>query len=93
MKKEGRIEKVYRLHQEGTSIKEIAEKMKLNERIIRAYIWRAKNPEKYKALLKRYFEKRKQKASQSSVSAAKSEAAKPPKQKTTGKPVSEEKTA
>lgn len=61
MKKEGRIAKVYRLSQEGVSVKEIAEKMKLSERIVRAYIWRMKNPEKYKALVKRYFEKKREK--------------------------------
>lgn len=85
MKKEGRIAKVYRLHQEGVSIKEIAEKMKLSERVVRAYIWRMKKPEKYKVLLKRYFEKRKKKASQSSV--------KSQKQKTIIKTVLDEKTA
>jgi hypothetical protein len=59
MKKEGRIAKAYRLHQEGLKVKEIATKMKLNEWVVRAYIWRAENPEKYKALLKRYHEKKK----------------------------------
>ena len=82
MKKEGRIEKVYRLYQGGASVKEITEKMKLSERVIRSYIWRKKNPEKYRELLKRYFEKRKQKASQSS---------KHPK-RTLKKAISEEKT-
>jgi predicted transcriptional regulator len=59
LKKEGKIAKVYRLSQEGVNVKEIAEKTKLSERIVRAYIWRVKNPEKYKALVKRYFEKKK----------------------------------
>lgn len=59
MKKEGKIEKVHRLSQEGANVKEIAEKMKLNEKIVRAYVWRAKNPEKYKTLLNRYYEKKK----------------------------------
>lgn len=58
MKKEGKIAKVYRLSQEGVSVKEITEKTKLSERIVRAYIWRMKNPEKYTALVKRYFEKK-----------------------------------
>ena len=57
--KEGRIAKAYRLRQEGLTIKEIATKMKLNEWVVRAYIWRAENPEKYKALLERYNEKKK----------------------------------
>jgi orotate phosphoribosyltransferase-like protein len=63
MKKEGRIAKAHRLSQEGLKPKEIATKMKLNIRIVRAYIWRAKNPEKYQALLKRYHEKKKSKQS------------------------------
>ena len=58
LKKEGKIAKVYWLSQEGVSVKEITEKTKLSERIVRAYIWRMKNPEKYKALVKRYFEKK-----------------------------------
>ena len=58
-KKKGKISQVYKLHQKGISVKEIAEKMKLSERIVRSYIWRAANPEKYKALIKRYFEKKK----------------------------------
>lgn len=61
MKKEGKIAKVYRLSLEGLNIKGIAEKMKLNERIVRAYLWRAKNPEKYKSLVNRYFEKKREK--------------------------------
>jgi SOS response regulatory protein OraA/RecX len=62
-KKKGKIAQVYKLHQKGVSANDIAEKMKLNERVVRSYIWRMKNPEKYKELLKRYFEKRKQKTS------------------------------
>lgn len=61
MKKGGKIAKVYGLSQEGVSVKDIAEKTKFNERIARAYIWHAKNPEKYKALVKRYFEKKREK--------------------------------
>lgn len=61
-KRKGKIAKVYRLHRKGVSVKEIAEKMKLKERVVRAYIWRMKNPEKYKALVKRYFDKKKAKA-------------------------------
>ena len=60
-RKKGKIAKVYRLHQKGLSVKEIAEKMKLKERVVRSYVWRMKNPEKYKALVKRYFTRRKQK--------------------------------
>jgi len=61
-KKKGKIAKVYRLHQKDIPVKEIAEKMDLKERVVRAYIWRMKNPEKYKALVKRYFDKKKAKA-------------------------------
>jgi DNA-binding NarL/FixJ family response regulator len=49
-KKKGKIAEVYRLHQKGMSVKEIAEKMKLKESLVRAYIWRMKNPEKYRKL-------------------------------------------
>lgn len=57
-KKKGKIAQVYALHQKGNTVREIAEKMRLNERVVRAYIWRLANREKYSALLKRYFEKK-----------------------------------
>jgi len=60
--RKGKVAQVYAMHQKGVAVKEIAEKMKLNERVVRSYIWRAKNPEKYKELLDRYFAKRKQMA-------------------------------
>lgn len=60
-KKLGKIAQVYKLHQKGLSAKEIASKMKISERLVRAYIWRKQNPEKYKALLSKYFAKRRQK--------------------------------
>lgn len=60
-KKKGKIVQVYALYQKGLSVKEIAEKWRLNERIVRAYIWRMKNPEKYNALVQRYFERKRQK--------------------------------
>jgi predicted transcriptional regulator len=60
-KKKGKIAQVYKLHQKGLSAKEIASKLKINERLVRAYIWRMKNPEKYKALLNKYFARRRQK--------------------------------
>lgn len=60
-KKKSKIVQAYALHQKGQSAKDIAEKMKLSERIVRAYIWRMKNPEKYKALVQRYFERKRQK--------------------------------
>jgi hypothetical protein len=48
------------LHQKGVDVKEIAEQMKLKETVVRSYVWRAANPEKYKALLQRYFAKKRQ---------------------------------
>lgn len=69
-KKKGKIAQVYKLHQKGVSVKEIAEKMRLSERIVRAYIWRMKNPEKYKALVQRYFEKKRQKQENEAMKAA-----------------------
>lgn len=60
-KKKGKVAQVYDLHQKGIGIKEIAEKMKLSERVVRSYVWRVANPEKYRELLQRYFAKKKQK--------------------------------
>lgn len=60
-KKKGKISRIYEMHKKGVSVKEIAEKMKISERLVRSYIWRAANPEKYKELLKRYFDKKKEK--------------------------------
>ena len=54
-KKKGKVAQVYDLHQKGIGIKEIAEKMKLSERVVRSYVWRVANPEKYRELLQRYF--------------------------------------
>lgn len=61
-KTKGKIEKIFELHQKGKTVKEIAEKMKLSERVVRSYVWRKQNPSKYAELLKRYFEKKKIKA-------------------------------
>jgi predicted transcriptional regulator len=63
-KKKGKVAEVYALHTKGVKVKEIAERMKLSERVVRSYIWRARNPEKFKALLARYQEKRKEKLKQ-----------------------------
>jgi predicted transcriptional regulator len=68
-KKKGKVAQVYAMHQKGVSVKEIAEKMKLSQQIVRSYIWRAKNPQKYKKLLNRYFAKRKQKAENEKIKA------------------------
>lgn len=68
--KRGKIAQVYKLHQKGVSVKEIAEKMKLSERVVRAYIWRMKNPGKFKALVQRYFLKKKQEEENTTIKAA-----------------------
>jgi predicted transcriptional regulator len=60
-KKKGKIAKVEKLHKEGKTVKEIAAEMGIAERIVRSYIWRAENPDKYHELLKRYYAKRKAK--------------------------------
>jgi len=61
-KRKGKIAKVYALHQKGKTVKEIAEKIGISERVVRAYVWRKQHPEKYAELLKRYFAKKKIKA-------------------------------
>ncbi len=45
-----------------TIFQRISDELKISERVARSYVWRAKNPEKFKMLLARYFEKRKAKA-------------------------------
>ena len=62
-KKEGKIAKAYRLHNEGLKVKEIAAKLKIKENVARSYIWRCANPEKYANLLQRYRSKKKAKQS------------------------------
>jgi DNA-binding NarL/FixJ family response regulator len=69
-KKKSKIQRVYEMRKEGMDVKQISEKMKLSERVIRSYIWRMKNPEAYKALLHRYFEKRRQKKETEAIKAA-----------------------
>lgn len=60
-KRKGKIAKVYELHQKGLNSKEISAKLKLKETIVRSYLWRSSHPEEYRALLQRYFTKKKQK--------------------------------
>lgn len=60
-KKKGKIAKVFRMFQKGLSIKEMSEKTGLSQQVVRSYKWRTENPEKYRALLNRYYTKRKQK--------------------------------
>lgn len=59
-KKKGKIARVAKMLKDGMSIQEVAEKMGLSQRVVRAYKWRAENVEKYKALLGRYYSKKKQ---------------------------------
>ena len=58
-KKETRQEAVMRLLSEGKDIKQVAEELGIKVQLARSYKWRSENPEKYKAMLKRYFDKRK----------------------------------
>lgn len=60
-KKKGKIAQVYKLHKKGVSVKEIAEKLKIKETLVRSYIWRSNNPEKYRLLLQKYFKKKRDK--------------------------------
>ena len=60
-KKETRQEAVMRLLGEGKDIKQVAEELGIKVQLARSYKWRAENPEKFKAMLKRYFDKRKAK--------------------------------
>jgi transposase len=57
------------MSQKGSSVKDIAKKTGLSERVVRSYIWRAKNPEKFKALLVRYQTKRKKKLAEKATQA------------------------
>ena len=43
LKKKCKVAEVYAMHQKGVSVKEIAKKMKLKERIVRSYNWRAES--------------------------------------------------
>ncbi len=63
IKKEGKIRTAFILrNKHEMTVKDIAEALEISERTTRAYQWRVKEPEKYKALLKRYFDKKKAKA-------------------------------
>jgi hypothetical protein len=62
-KKNGKVAEVFLLYQKGIAVKDIAKTMKLSERVVRSYVWRAGNPEKYRSLLKRYQQKKKERLS------------------------------
>lgn len=78
-KKETRQEAVMRLLGEGKDIKQVAEEMGIKVQLARSYKWRAENPEKFKAMLKRYFEKRKTKKAAKPKKAKKKKPEKPAK--------------
>jgi hypothetical protein len=58
-RKKGKIKRAYEMHEKGATVKEISQKLGINERIVRSYLWRSANPEKFKALLARYYAKKK----------------------------------
>jgi hypothetical protein len=61
-KREGKIQQVWDMSQKGSIVKDIAKKTGLSERVVRSYLWRKKNPDKYKALLARYLANKRTKA-------------------------------
>ncbi|MGD0496739.1 MAG: hypothetical protein ABSB28_12010 [Candidatus Bathyarchaeia archaeon] len=61
-KKKGKILRVCQMHTKGASVEEIAQKLDISPRLVRSYLWRGLNPEKYRALLQRYFTKKKETA-------------------------------
>jgi hypothetical protein len=66
----GKIQRAYKIFERETNAgkkpeeayKIIAEELNISVRSARAYVWRVKNPDKYKAMLERYFAKKKAKA-------------------------------
>lgn len=60
-KKMGKIERVYNLREQGKSFEQIAKKLNISKRLAYSYWWRKANPEKYKALLERYYAKKRAK--------------------------------
>jgi predicted solute-binding protein len=65
-KKETKVQKTLRLFNKHTkggmkpadAVKQLAKELKISERLVRSYLWRARNPEKFKACVDRYFEKK-----------------------------------
>ena len=72
-KKQGKIKHVWEMSQKGVSVKDIAKKTGLSERVVRSYLWRKKNPDKYKALLARYLANKRTKAQEKQAQAVVSE--------------------
>lgn len=69
-KKQSKILHALQLHNKGASVREIATKLDISPRLVRSYLWRGLHPAEYRALLKRYFTKRKQKKEIEEVKAA-----------------------
>lgn len=61
-KKMGKIERAYNLREQGKSFEQIAKKLNISKRLAYSYWWRKANPEKFKELLKRYYDKKKAKS-------------------------------
>ena len=89
-KKETRQQAVMRLLGEGKAIKQVAEELGIKVQLARSYKWRAENPEKYKAMLKRYFDKRNAKKAAEAKKAAKTKKRKKAKDKKAKKPAKTE---
>lgn len=80
-KKETRIEACMRLEAEGKTVEQIAAELKIKERNVKAYLWRGHHPEEFKAMLEKYYQKRKARKAEKKPKAAKKKkpAAKKPK--------------
>ena len=92
-KKETRQQAVMRLLGEGKDIKQVAEELGISVRLVRSYKWRAENPKKYKAMLKRYFEKRKARLAAEKKSKPKPKKKPSEVEETVGEPETEESSA
>ena len=66
-KKPTKVEQAFKMYQDLTAqglkpkeaVLKIAKTLGVSVRTVRGYIWRAQNPEKFKAMLDRYYAKRK----------------------------------
>ena len=76
-KKETKVQKTLRFFNKYTkgkeamksadAVKQLAKELKISERLVRSYLWRARNPEKFKACVDRYFEKKRAKDKEESI--------------------------
>ena len=89
-KKETKVQNTFRLFNKYTkgkdamksadAVKQLTKELKISERLVRSYLWRARNPEKFKACVDRYFEK-KRKAKEAEKAGEKSKDSKSKKEK------------